>query len=192
MLLDRLAEYRDAANVATQQREAAKELLRRNRVALRKSRRLVKATEEALAIAQTVASAVQTRAYQQIASVVSRCLSAVFDEPYELQMQFVQRRGRTEVDLLFRRGGLLVDPMTASGGGVIDVASFALRLAAIVLAKPPLRRLLVLDEPFRFVSAEYRPRVRALLSTLAEEMGVQFVLVTHIDELRSGTIIELE
>ena len=148
-------------------------------------------TQDAHAIIQLVAQAVQQEAHSQIASVVSRCMEAVFDSPYEFKIDFDRKRGRTEAALTFVRGDLEIDPMTGSGGGPIDVASFALRLACLVLSRPPIRKLLVLDEPFRFISRDFRPRARALLEGLSEEMGVQIIQVTHIDELRCGKIVEL-
>jgi DNA repair exonuclease SbcCD ATPase subunit len=118
-------------------------------------------------------------------------LEAVFDEPYEFKMAFVEKRGRTEVELTFEKDGQVVDPLGASGGGVVDVASFALRVAAILLSGPKSRRLLVLDEPFKFLSKMYRPRIRQLLEELAKEMSMQIIMVTHIDELQTGKIVEI-
>jgi len=148
--------------------------------------------EEAQMLLQSVAAAVQQSAHRQIAGVVSRCLEAVFDEPYEFQIEFVERRGKTEAVMQFVRDGESVSPMDAAGGGVVDLAAFAVRLAKLVLARPPRRRLLVLDEPFRFVSRDLRPRVRRLIETLAEEMAVQFVLVTHDPMLTMGKVVEVE
>ena len=143
-------------------------------------------------LAQGVAQAVQQQAHDQIARVVSRCLETVFEEPYEFHIHFERKRGRTEARLVFERDEIEVDPMTASGGGVVDVASFALRLSCLVLNKPPLRRLLILDEPFRFLSEGYRLRIREMMMSLAKEMKTQFIMVTHIHELRTGTVIEFD
>ena len=148
-------------------------------------------THEALEVTQHVAEAIQENAHKQIAAVVSRCLEAVFDEPYEFEIIFERKRNRTEARLVFVREGLEVDPMSASGGGVVDVACFALRLACLMLSRPPKRRLVVLDEPFKFVSAGYRDNVRTMLETLAEEMQVQFIMVTHIEELQTGKVIQI-
>lgn len=147
--------------------------------------------EEAQKIAQLVAQTVQQQAHKRISSVVSRCLSIVFDEPYEFKIIFEQKRGRTEARLVFIKDEQEVDPMSASGGGVVDVASFALRLSCILLSKPAVRRLMVMDEPFKFVSASYQPRVRAMLEQLSEELKVQFVYVTHVELLKTGKVIEL-
>lgn len=149
------------------------------------------ATEAAQAVLQDVAQAVQQEAHRRIAGVVSRCLSQVFDDPYEFDIIFDRKRGRTEARLVFRRNGLEVDPLTASGGGVVDVAAFALRLACLVLTRPQVRPLVVLDEPFKFVSAQYRDRVRSMLEQLADDMGVQFLMVTHIPELVCGHVVQV-
>lgn len=147
--------------------------------------------KQALAIAQEIAQQVQEQAHRKIADVVSHSLAAVFDEPYRFVIRFEQKRGRTEARLVFERDGMELDPISASGGGVIDVASFALRLSCLMLAQPPLRRLLVLDEPFKHLSAEHRQRVGQLLQTLAKEMDCQIVMVTHIPELAVGTVVHL-
>jgi ABC-type sulfate/molybdate transport systems ATPase subunit len=83
--------------------------------------------------------------------------------------------------------------MNGAGGGVVDVAAFALRLACLMLRRPKGRRLLVLDEAFRFLSErkEYRNRVRDLLVSLSEEMQVQVVLVTHDPVLEVGKVVEI-
>ena len=146
---------------------------------------------QAQEITQEVAQDVQQEAHRKIAGVVSRCLTAVFDEPYDFQIYFERKRGRTDARLVFERDGIAVDPMTASGGGVIDVASFALRLSCLCLSQPRLSKVLILDEPFKFLSKDYRDKVRLLLEMLAEDMGVQFIMVTHIQELETGTVITL-
>lgn len=142
-------------------------------------------------VLQLVSAAVQQQAHARIAAIVSRCLEAVFEEPYTFQIQFERKRGKTEARLVFVRDGMEIDPMNASGGGVVDVAAFALRVSCMLLAKPPVRRLMILDEPFRFVSTEYRERVRLLLEALSEELGIQFIVVTHMTELQMGKVIEL-
>ena len=148
-------------------------------------------SEEAQRILQTVAATVQQEAHSRIAGVVSRCLEYVFEDPYEFRIEFEEKRGRTEANLVFVRNGNVLDPLQASGGGAIDVASFALRLACLVLSRPALRRLLVLDEPFKNLSAAYRPKISSLLGALSAEMGVQILMVTHDPVFQVGKVVEL-
>lgn len=149
--------------------------------------------EQAQKIIQIVAEAIQQKAHQQIAEVVSSCLAAVFEEDaYEFKIEFVQRRGKTEANLLLERDGLVVDPLRAAGGGVVDVVSFALRLACLLLSCPRKRALLVLDEPFKMLDASRVPLVGELLLRLSKEQKIQIIMVTHNSKLRIGKVIDLK
>lgn len=161
---------------------------------LDKAKKTLEDTEAAREIIQEVALEIQQHAHNQIASVVSQCLQTVFDEPYTFHIHFEAKRGRTEARLVFERDGYEVDPLTASGGGVIDVASFALRLACLMLSRPALRKIMVLDEPFKNVSKSngYLDRIPDMLNNLADDLNVQFIMVTHIEELKVGKIVEIE
>lgn len=147
---------------------------------------------EAQDAVQTVSEAVQRQAHSQIADVVTRCLAAVFEQPYTFQIIFERKRNKTEARLVFTKDGVVMDePTESAGGGVVDVAAFALRLSCLMLAKPPLRRLLVLDEPMKFLSKEYRPRIRSLIEKLSEELDIQIILVSHDSEFQIGEVIEI-
>lgn len=136
---------------------------------------------KAQAIAQAVAKATQQQIEVQISSIVSLALSSVFPDPYEFKAVFVTRRSKTECDLLFTKDGMDIDPMTAAGGGVLDVASFALRVALWSLKKT--QNVQILDEPFKFVSRDLQPRISSMLKTFSEKLKVQFVIVSHIPEI---------
>jgi len=185
------SKWRVQADAFTARHIATTDALKRNRATVTNREVEYDAADEAQQIVQAVAETIQEEAHDRIAGVVSRCLAAVFDEPYEFQIRFERARGRTEARLVFVREGMEINPIDASGGGVVDVAAFALRLSCLMLARPACRRVVVLDEPFRFVSKEYRVRVRIMLEDLARELGVQFIIVTHIRELATGHIIEV-
>jgi DNA repair exonuclease SbcCD ATPase subunit len=140
-----------------------------------------------------IAAQVQSNAHRHIAKIVTRCLRAVFDRPYKFKILFERKRGQTEARLVFIRKGKTLDPVHECGGGPVDVAAFALRLACLLLQKPVKRRVLVLDEPFRFVSEkkEYRQKVADLLIALTNELDIQIIQVTHDPILAVGKVIEI-
>lgn len=175
------------------QYQAAREAVDREAIALDEAQGQERTTVAAQQIVQSIAQTIQQQVHQQIATVVTRCLTAVFDEPYEFSIQFVQKRGKTEAQLQFTRDGLVLDdPLNEVGGGVIDVAALALRLAVILLSRPPRRRLLVLDEPWKNIRGEQnRTRTRQMLQRLAEELGIQFIINTDIPAYRLGTVVEI-
>lgn len=165
--------------------------VRCEKVELRLVSKRLAACWEAQQLTQQVAQLCQNHAHKQIAQIVSKALEAVFDSPYVFRIIFDRKRGKTEARLVFERDGLEVDPMHQAGGGVIDVAAFALRVAALILSRPKLRKVLVLDEPFKYVSKEYRPRVRQLLESLSKDLHIQIIMVTHDPMLQAGTVIDL-
>ena len=149
---------------------------------------------EAQQVSQQVAQEIQQQAHRRIAGVVSRCLEAVFvgDDVYGFKIRFDRKRGKTDAILIITKNGHEVeDPLNADSGGVVDVAAFTLRTSCIVLAKPNLRRFLALDEPFKFVSKEYRNNVRMLLEGLAKDFKFQYLMVTHESAYHIGKVIEL-
>jgi DNA repair ATPase RecN len=139
--------------------------------------------EEAQEIAQHVALATQEELKVRLSDLVSSALQAVFETPYQFEIEFEHKRGGTEARLMFVRDGLEIDPLTEAGGGVVDVASFALRLACILLSRPAVGRTVFLDEPFKFLSRDMQPRAGELLEELSKKLSIQFVLVTHETDL---------
>lgn len=186
-----LDDYRLLANQWTGKLDHTLQQIEDERRALRDAKHERESAREAQKVIQTVAQAIQTEAHGQIAGIVTKCLRSVFDLPYKFEIEFARKRGRTEAILKFVRGETSIDPMTAAGGGVIDVASFALRVACLILARPARRRVIIMDENFKFLSEEYRPRACKMLETLAEELGIQFIQVTHSPELQAGKVIEI-
>ena len=190
MLLER---YRTKLNSFRTEYQLALSQVKVEKAALAKVEEKLQATEQAQKVIQEVAEKVQQQAHRKISSVVSRCLEAVFGEDaYEFRVIFEQKRGKTEARLIYVRNGQEIDPTSSSGGGVIDVTAFALRLSCLMLARPKRRRLLCLDEPWKHLSSEYRPAVRELVESLAKDFNIQFLIVTHSPEFKIGNIIELE
>lgn len=162
------------------------------RAELKKEIEMTNAIAEATEIVNAVAKQLQQNAHTRIATIVTHCLQAVFEKNYEFKILFETKRNKTEAKLAFLWDGqTLDDPTNEAGLGVVDVAAFALRLASVLEARPAGRRLLVLDEPFKFVSEGYLENVRVMLEGLAERLGVQIIMVTHIRELMCGKIIEV-
>ena len=172
--------------------KVAREAVRAEGSALADATVKVKAATEAQALFQEVSIAVQTTVHSRIASVVTRCLEAVWgDDAYAFKITWERKRGRTEAAISLVRDGNEVDPRDGAGGGVCDVVAFSLRLAALMLHRPKLRRLLIADEPLRHLSADRRPAARAMLQQLAKDMGFQMVFATHSKELVTGKVIEI-
>jgi len=177
------ADLRRMINRLQGQRQEVLNNLRDCERRLEESKRNLSRAEKARAIIQLVAQETQKQLEFHINDLVTMALSIVFDDPYELAVRFEERRGKTEADLLFLRGGELIDPMGESGGGAVDVAAFALRVAMWVLQKPRTRNTFILDEPFRFVSRDIQPKASEMLRRISEQLGIQIIMVSHSEDL---------
>lgn len=85
-------------------------------------------------------------------------------------------------------------PLDEVGGGVVDVVAFAFRVSILSMYRPKRRQLLIMDEPFKHVSDNYLPNVAEVVRQLAHSCGIQFVIVSHEQELAGAAdkVIEIE
>lgn len=141
-------------------------------------------TEAALS---TLLAEVSKENLQQIETLVTYGLHMVFDN-HPLQFRFVQtqqRGGPSLEPVLVAADGAESPILDAHGGGPAAVVGFLLRL--IVCHRLGLYPLILLDEAFAMVSAEYVDNVAKLLKELAKQLNTTFVLVT---QQRSGSFLE--
>lgn len=178
-----VSDIRYALEYKKGQRDQLKTQVLSIRKSLKALKRTLKHTQTAQEIIQSVAKITQEELQYHISDLVSLALQSVFDDPYKLDVDFVVKRGRTECELWFERRGEKVHPLTASGGGAVDVASFALRVALWALPHPHKRPVLILDEPFRFLSSDLQARAGEMLKEISEKLNLQIIMVSHVPDL---------
>lgn len=155
----------------------------------------LKSISQAHAVCIELERDIQGKAHKKLTGIVTSCLQSIIGSDYRFDIKFIKIRGRTEAKpvLIDVRSDIeIVDPVNEDSGGVVDIVSFALRVCDILLTKPEVDRILVLDEPFRFVSKKHRPAVRELLENVSESFDMQIILVTHQEEYITGKVIRLE
>lgn len=127
----------------------------------------------------------QAQAQQQIEELVTRGLNAIFDD--SLSFHVVQsHRGKTpEVKFViksFVKGKPIeTSVMDARGGGLAAIVGFLLRLIILLLSKDVKEPILILDESFSHVSAEYERPLAEFIKELIDKTRVTIILVTHSD-----------
>jgi DNA repair exonuclease SbcCD ATPase subunit len=141
------------------------------------------AIEEAQIFLQTVAKATQEKIRFRLEDIVNLALSSVFGPRYRFEIKFEIKNGRTEASLILWDGENELDPYDSNGGGLADILAFSLRIALLIISKN--RRLLILDEPMKFVSADLMEAAYSLMQKLSHELKIQIICVTHEEELIS-------
>ena len=144
----------------------------------------LKLLEDAQIFLQKIAQETQEHLRFQIEDIVNLALETCFPGEYIFQIKFEISRGKTEAELVFldQKTKRQIDPMNASGGGVVDLTTFALRIACYALERGT-DNVIVLDEPMKFVSKDLQQRVGEILKTLSERMNLQIIMVSHIGEI---------
>jgi len=150
-------------------------------------------TLRARIIVQKVAEDTQKQIEYHISNLVTMALSSVFPDPYEFKLRFIQKRNKTEAELLFiKRGNEVDDILENGGGGVADVASFALRIALWSIRKT--RPTIILDEPFKFLhNPTFQRKTSEMLKEISKKLGIQLIVVSDQENIISAAdkVIEI-
>ena len=145
------------------------------------------------AVVQEVAERTQQELEYSISQLITECLQSVFDENIEMKVQFTQRRGNTEADLLLKgENGTLYRPKDSDGAGVVDIMAFGLRMVLYTLKQSEtnthLRPLFIMDEPFKKVNDPTRTmhvKTAEMIKSIVDELGIQLILVTLLPEMEA-------
>ena len=138
--------------------------------------------EQAQVLLQTVAAETQNQLKLQLEAIVNTGLETCFPETYSAHVDFINKRGKIECDIYLHDGdGNRVDPLEDNGGGLADIVSFSLRMASWTIGHTD--NVIILDEPFKFLSEELRPLAGELLQHLSKKLKLQLIFVTHDKEM---------
>lgn len=154
-----------------------------DKVYLEKVTERIKLLEQAQVFLQKIAQDTQSQLKFQIEDIVNLALETCFPNEYTFQLRFTIARGKTDAELVFlsQKTGRELDPMGCAGGGVVDLTCFALRIASFMLEQG-IDDVIILDEPFKFISRDLQERASEVLKQLSTKLGLQIIMVTHIPE----------
>lgn len=140
--------------------------------------------EEASIVIGAVEKNQQEQLKMKLERLVSYALSVIFEKQYKFVVEFDQRGNQSDATFLVVDDlGNAQNVKEAHGGGILVVVAYILRAIVMMSAQPKLLPIMIDDEPFAQVSADYRDRLVEFLQRFAESSGVQLVMVTHNQDL---------
>ena len=179
-----IQEFRQSLEQRKGQRSQLQSQHKKAKKQARELRKEHRAAEKALALIQIVAQQTQEELQYQLSELPKLALQGVFDDPYEFDVSFEIRRGKTEADFWFVRDGERINPKESSGLGAVDIAGMALRPALWSLRRPHNRACIWLDEPFKHLKgAEANSRALAMLKEICQPRpergwpGLQIIMI---------------
>lgn len=129
-----------------------------------------------------------------VSKIASEALLSIFEEDaYQLETDFVSKRNQTECNIIFNKDGRsFADPEFESGGGAVNVASYALRISIMTIGD--VLPVLVADQPFRDLSKRHHSSFVEFFKSVSEQMGMQMIIISHLPEqIQSASkIFEIE
>jgi wobble nucleotide-excising tRNase len=164
-------------------RKRIQEHQEKKNLALREIERIEKAQN----IIQIVAKETQQTLQYHISDLVTLAMEYVFQQDIDVVLEYLDQNGKTIVDINVRKEGKSIDPLFGSGGGVVDICSFALQLALWSLQPKRSRPVLILDEPLiRLKGSDLPVRGLSMIKQLCTKLGMQVIMVSHDAELIEG------
>lgn len=130
------------------------------------------------------------RVKDYIEETVTLALHVGYGKKYDFVVEFnYDKRDQREVSFYFNKSGTYLEPRKDTVGyGVVDIAAFAARIVIWYIDDDPERSpaIMLLDEPFKNLSAKYAPSVSEVVKQIADLMNIQFIISTHIPELKES------
>jgi len=134
--------------------------------------------EKAQVFIQNVAKKTQEQLKYHIEDVVQLALDSIFPDEYQFSINFEVKYGKTSCNLVFKNNDYEIDIMKAAGGGVVDIASLALRVAIWSIGKTD--NVLILDEPIKNIQpASLQMEAWNIIQRLSQQLNLQFIIITN-------------
>lgn len=119
----------------------------------------------------------------RVQRLVDHGIKFVFGPQYSFQVRSELAGKQIKTRFYVTESDLELNIVDAAGGGIADVVSFLLRIVMLLLRRPVQRRVLILDEGFKWVSAGHMPQLTQLITELSTTLGLSLIMVTHRPEL---------
>lgn len=130
----------------------------------------------------------RNRTIQSIEALATMAVQAVYDEPFEIRLQYKEKTKTESSDkmtlqLVQKKNGeeVITGLMDEVGGGLIETVSFALRIACIKwlgYTGP-----IILDEAYKSLSKDEKiEKIAVFLGELNKTVGNQIIFSTHMQD----------
>jgi len=179
--------YRQKLERLIAERDLTRKQLRKLGAQIGEAQETLAASKEAFDIASTVMIGTQNEVKAFIEKSVTLALQTVFGPSYAFQLTYESKRGQSEATLAVLKDGEPYSPEDESGGGIIDVTSFGLRLTLWALSGEDAAPVFLLDEPARNLSRDKLDAFAMMLRQLVEMFHVQVIQVSHDETLIEGS-----
>lgn len=124
----------------------------------------------------------------EVEQLVTQGLRGIFDDTaIQFNINFVTKRNQVEAEFTLSRVGdesnIQGDILYTRGGGLADIISISLRI--IIMQMMKIKGPLILDEPGKFISAQYISAFGKFLTDVSKTFDRQIIMITHNERLEA-------
>lgn len=179
-----LKNYRRSLNSKKAELKLHKRTEHKHREQLIKLEEELEIIQEAREVFQKASILTQNHLATHLSTIVTKALRSVFYEKnVSFKVEFIERRNTTECDMWIEEDGYEYSLLESRGFGMTDIASFALRVAYILLHKSD--NVMIIDEPGRNLSRDKHEVASQMIKELSKELSIQFIICTHSEDMIS-------
>lgn len=122
----------------------------------------------------------QEQLSKYIQSIISFTLRWVYGDQYDFEMEYEIKRNEPVCNLWLIKDGKRRDPKDEMGGGVLDIISFAMKLAMWSLQENRKAPVFWWDEPFKFIHGDDLERnTGEMVKGISEKLGAQIIMISE-------------
>ena len=114
-----------------------------------------------------------------IEQVVTEGVELVFGKGSAFSIDTQVRGGSSAITFEIESPQARTEIHEAEGGSLVQVVSFLLRLILVKASVPPMRQVILLDEPFEGVHSDNVPLVALLVRKMVDESNIQVIMITQ-------------
>jgi DNA repair exonuclease SbcCD ATPase subunit len=118
-----------------------------------------------------------------IEELVTLAIQCVFGLEYKFIVEDTVARNHPETNFYIEKNGVRHSLRDEHGGSLAVLSAFALRVIIASITCKNIRKTVILDEPLKDADKGKLEDLGAMIKKLHELLGIQFIIVTHEDQL---------
>lgn len=185
--MDMINLYRNKLEQLKGKKSFIKNKLSQKKILLKDKQLSFNITQQTFDIIQKKAFETQNNIKLHITNIVNLAIESIpfENKPDCFDLEFVYRRNQIECDFFYMENNQRLNPLRC-GGGLLDIVSFALRIACLTLRKNK-NNVILFDESFKNINdpdqkRELKYYVSEILKKLSDKLNLQFIIVGSNDD----------
>lgn len=144
-----------------------------------------KLDKKAIEVLNLVQKTTREKIKEAFEQMVTFALQSIYQEDYRFQLEFGSRGNIGELNFQLKtpENKEFRDIEDTTAGGSLDIISLAMRFVLLQVIRPRPEGMVVLDEPTKQLSRNYRTNEYSFYKEISNKLNRQLIIISHSQEL---------